>query len=97
VRELQAALGLVAADIGACIIPNSVKTLRPDIHYRDLADEHATSPIIMSYRVNDQSSDIDWIKQLIAEIYAENPVWLNGTRTKSAGDDQTILRNRAQN
>ena len=78
VRELQTALGLVAADMGACIIPSSVRLLRTDLCYRDLADDHATSPIIMSYRANDHSSDIDLVKQLIGEMYAQEPAWLDG-------------------
>lgn len=84
VRELQAALGLVAADIGACVIPSSVRTLRTDLCYRDLSDENATSPIIMSYRANDSSAEIALIKQLIAQMYAEEPVWLHPDR--AAGD-----------
>lgn len=78
VRELQTALGLVAADMGACIIPSSVRILRTDLCYRDLADDHAISPIIISYRANDHSRDIDLVKQLIGEMYSEEPAWLDG-------------------
>lgn len=85
VRELQTALGLVAADMGACIIPSSVRILRTDLCYRDLADDHATSPIIMSYRANDHSRDIDLVKQLIGEMYALDPAWLDGGNPSRAG------------
>jgi DNA-binding transcriptional LysR family regulator len=77
VRELQAALGLVAADDGICLIPASTRWMRADLRYRLIDDEHATSPIIMSYRINDQSGFIDLIKTLIREMYKENPPWLD--------------------
>lgn len=76
VRELQAALGLVAAEMGVCIIPTSAR-LRSDLVYRLLSDEQATSPIILSHRQNDDSWYIPAIKQLIAEMYAQNPPWLD--------------------
>ena len=76
VRELQTAMGLVAAEIGVCVIPASARFLRADLHYRLIDDERATSPIIMSHRVNDGSQHIALIKQLIKEMYAENPPWL---------------------
>lgn len=79
VRELQTALGLVAAEIGVCVIPASVRALRHDLHYRLLDDEYATSPIIMSYRSNDASGLIPLIKRLIREMYAERPTWLDTT------------------
>jgi DNA-binding transcriptional LysR family regulator len=77
VRELQAALGLVAAGDGICIIPASTRWMRTDLRYRLIDDEHATSPIIMSYRLNDQSGFIELIKTLIREIYEEKPPWLD--------------------
>lgn len=77
VRELQTALGLVAADAGICIVPASAMALRADLHYRLIDDEHATSPIIMSYRRNDDSELIELTRQIIRQMYAENPPWLN--------------------
>lgn len=77
VRELQTAMGLVAAESGVCIIPASARLLRSDLHYRLVDDDHATSPIILSHRINDTSRYIDLTKQLIAEMYAENPPWLD--------------------
>ena len=64
--------------MGACIIPGSVRILRPDLCYRELADDHAISPIIMSCRANDHSPDIELVRQLIGEMYALDPAWLNG-------------------
>lgn len=71
VRELQSALGLVAAEAGICLIPASAK-LRADIHYRLIKEERITSPIILSYRINDSSWYIDIIKELGQELYAEH-------------------------
>ncbi|MGF6527968.1 LysR family transcriptional regulator [Variovorax sp. PvP013] len=76
VRELQAALGLVAAEMGVCIVPAAAR-LRSDLVYRLIDDEQATSPIILSHRLNDDSWYIPAIKELIAEMYAENPPWLD--------------------
>ena len=76
VRELQAALGLVAAEMGVCIMPAAAR-LRSDLVYRLIDDELATSPIILSHRINDDSWYIAAIKQLIAEMYAQNPPWLD--------------------
>ncbi|OMQ42757.1 LysR family transcriptional regulator [Ensifer sp. 1H6] len=76
VREIQTALGLVAAAAGVCIIPSSARQMRNDVHYRLLEGEHATSPVILNHRANDNGYYIDLIKQLIQEMYAENPPWL---------------------
>jgi hypothetical protein len=76
VRELHAALGLVAAEVGLCIVPAAAR-LRADVVYRLIANEEVTSPIILSHRLNDDSWYIVAIKQLIAEMYAQNPPWLD--------------------
>jgi DNA-binding transcriptional LysR family regulator len=76
VRELHAALGLVAAEVGLCIVPAAAR-LRSDLVYRLIADEKATSPIILSHRLNDDSWYIGAVKQLIVEMYAQNPPWLD--------------------
>jgi DNA-binding transcriptional LysR family regulator len=41
-----------------------------------VASEAATSPVILNHRVGDNSRHIELIKQLIEEMYAENPPWL---------------------
>lgn len=76
VREIQTALGLVAAAAGICVIPSSARQMRNDVHYRLLEGKHVTSPVILNHRANDNGHYIDLIKQLIQEMYAENPPWL---------------------
>lgn len=76
VREIQTALGLVAAESGLCLIPASAR-LRNDLRYRLIDDPRATSPIILSHRLNDNAWYIDAIKQLVADMYAEKPAWLD--------------------
>nr|WP_153370148.1 LysR family transcriptional regulator [Rhizobium sp. ICMP 5592] len=77
VREIQAALGMVAAGVGLCIVPAASQRQRPDdVCYRMIGDEKATSPIIMSFRRSDADGKINQIKQLIREMYADNPPWL---------------------
>lgn len=69
VRELQIAIGLVAAEEGLAIIPESVSRSRShDVVYRDLL-EPATSPIIMSHRINDSSSELATMSAVIASEY----------------------------
>lgn len=77
VREIQTALGLVAADAGLCIIPSSARQMRSDVHYRLLEGKDVTSPVILSHRVGDNSASIDLVKRLIQDMYAEGPPWLD--------------------
>ena len=71
-RELQIALGLVAAGEGVSIVPKSVYGLkRDDIAYKDLDDEKLVSPIIMSMRMLDESEDIERMLRLIYDLYDE--------------------------
>lgn len=68
-RELQIAIGLVAAEEGVAVIPESVRRSRTeDVSYRELV-EPATSPIIMSHRVGDTSPELRLIAQVIARLY----------------------------
>ncbi|OMG75419.1 LysR family transcriptional regulator [Burkholderia ubonensis] len=56
VRELQTALGLVAAEVGVSLVPESVEGVRvKGVVYRRLPEPVATSPIIMSRRLHDES------------------------------------------
>src|SRR5262245_41812236 len=69
VRELQTALGLVAADVGIALVPSSVRRLgRDDVQYLALHEPEVTSPIIMSYRPNDRSTLLADMLKLIAEF-----------------------------
>lgn len=72
VNELQTALGLVASEAGVCIIPASA-TFRADLRYRPIADVHATSPIIMCHRLNDDGWYIASVKKLVDELYRGGP------------------------
>ncbi|MGV2052374.1 LysR family transcriptional regulator [Agrobacterium sp. 22-209-1] len=76
VREIQTALGLVAAESGLCIIPSSAKQMRSDVHYRLIEGDGATTPVILNHRLGDKSSNIGLVKRLIQEMYDENPPWL---------------------
>ncbi len=65
VSELQTALGLVAAQAGVCIVPTSVQRLRrDDIVFRPIAGSHITSPIIISTRDADTSSQVDLFRSI---------------------------------
>ncbi|MDK8874628.1 LysR family transcriptional regulator [Paracoccus sp. SSJ] len=88
VREIQTALGLVAADSGICIIPSSARQMRSDVRYRIIDSPRATSPVILNHRAGDTSRYLDLVKQLIRDMYAENPVWLeaNNLRAPIAGE-----------
>lgn len=68
VRELQTAIGLVAAQAGVCIVPSSVQRLqRDDVAYRPLLEINATSPVIMSWRREDVSDEIKLMVKLSRE------------------------------
>ena len=72
VRELQIALGLVAAGQGVSVVPSSVYGLkRDDVSYMELDDPTLVSPIIMSTRALDESRDIKEILELIYRLYEE--------------------------
>lgn len=72
VRELQIALGLVAAGEGISVVPSSVYGLkRDDVSYMELDDPTLTSPIIMSMRAMDESHDIKEMLELIYRLYEE--------------------------
>ena len=69
VRELQTALGLVAAAAGICLVPHSVRNLgRADIVFVDLDEPRMTSPIIMSFRTSDASAPLSHLRSLVSEF-----------------------------
>ena len=75
VREVQTALGLVAAGAGIVLVPASVEGLqREGVAYRALDEGGAVSPIIMSCRRNDRSPEIALVLKLIREIYREEDI-----------------------
>jgi DNA-binding transcriptional LysR family regulator len=70
VRELQVALGLVAAGMGVTIVPKSVLGLkRSDVCYMKMDEANLTSPIIFSIRALDKSEDIKSMLDLIYGLY----------------------------
>lgn len=75
VRELQIALGLVAAGEGISVVPSSVYGLkRDDVSYKELDDPTLVSPIIMSMRALDESRDIREMLELIYRLYEEERI-----------------------
>jgi LysR family transcriptional regulator, benzoate and cis,cis-muconate-responsive activator of ben and cat genes len=75
VRELQIALGLVAAGEGISVVPSSVYGLkRDDVSYKELDDPTLVSPIIMSMRLLDESRDIKEMLALIYRLYEEKKI-----------------------
>lgn len=75
VRELQTALGLVAAEAGVCVVPASVERLRRDnVVYRSLDEEGAVSPIIMSCRKDDRSPEIARLLDLVRDLYRRDGI-----------------------
>ncbi|PWC31396.1 LysR family transcriptional regulator [Azospirillum sp. TSO35-2] len=75
VRDVQTALGLVAADVGISLVTASVQHLRRDkVEYRPLDDAQAVSPLFMSHRVNDMSPEIAILLDAIRQVYRVNHV-----------------------
>lgn len=69
VRELQIAVGLVAAGEGVCIVPESVAKAHMDgVCYRSLPPE-AASPIIMNHRHEDRSPELRLLADVIVRTY----------------------------
>jgi len=68
VRELQIAMGLVAAGQGVSIVPESVQGMHHrNVVYRALADKHAFSPILFSIRHMDRSPEL---QNMLAAVYS---------------------------
>jgi len=68
VRELQIAIGLVAAGQGVAIVPESVEGMhQSNVVYRKLDDKHACSPIQFSVRYMDHAPELE---ALLATVYA---------------------------
>jgi DNA-binding transcriptional LysR family regulator len=74
VREVQTALGLVAAQSGVAIVPEALRRLqRDDVVYRPILESDAVSPIIMSFRIGDISREARFLEQICAEMYGPDP------------------------
>lgn len=75
VRELQVALGLVAAGEGIALVPHCLHSLkRPDVVYNSLNEQRLVSPIIMSIRQLDESEDIKTLLRMIYTLYDEQGI-----------------------
>ena len=73
VRELQTAIGLVAAHAGFCIVPESVQRLRrDDVCYLPLVETSARSPIMMIHRAGDISAELERLIAISCEIHAHD-------------------------
>lgn len=70
VKELQTALGMVAAGFGVCVVPLSASQLRQDVQFRRIDSPRATSPVIFYQRLNDHSPHIQMVKALVQERQA---------------------------
>jgi LysR family transcriptional regulator, benzoate and cis,cis-muconate-responsive activator of ben and cat genes len=71
--ELQTALGLIAAGLGVTIIPESVRRHdRDEITYLRLENPKLISPIILSYRKNDDSPLLRRLRALVHETLRSN-------------------------
>lgn len=69
VREVQTALGLVAAQSGRAIVPSSMRHIqREDIVYLPIG-ERPTSPIILSQRTMDDSANGALIKEIGRAVF----------------------------
>ena len=67
VRELQIAVGLVAAGEGVAVVPDSVQGMkRNNVAYRALTDRNAVSPVMFSVRKMDTSEEL---RNMLATIY----------------------------
>ncbi|TDN70070.1 LysR family transcriptional regulator [Paraburkholderia sp. BL10I2N1] len=70
VRELQTALGLVAAQVGVSLVPESVEGLRAHgVVYRPVLDANVSSPIIMSRRLQDESPTTTLFCSLARDLF----------------------------
>src|ERR1700761_3179375 len=75
VRELQIALGLVAAGEGISVVARrGYRLKRDDVSYKELDDPTLVSPIIMSMRALDESRDIREMLELVYRLYEEQQI-----------------------
>lgn len=70
VREIQLALGLVAAGEGVCIVPESAHSIQlTHLNYIPILDESAVSPVFLTMRNMDESEDIMSLFDCIYQVY----------------------------
>ena len=72
VRELQIAMGLVAAGQGIAIVPESVQGMHHrHVVYRKLLEKHAFSPILFSVRHMDRSPELENMLAAVYSVYED--------------------------
>lgn len=70
IREIQLALGLVAAGEGACIVPASARTIHlSHLNYIPILDDAAVSPIFLAHRSMDEGEHIRSLFDSIYQVY----------------------------
>ncbi|GAA6142717.1 LysR family transcriptional regulator [Hydrogenophaga sp. 5NK40-0174] len=84
---LQTAIGLVAAGMGASVVPQSVQRLtRDDITYRPISNLGVVSPVLMTTRVGDTSQDLS---TLCAAVVKACRASANATASPSSAGKKT--------
>lgn len=75
VRELQIAMGLVAAGQGIAIVPESVQGMHHrNVVYRKVEDKHAFSPIFFSVRDMDRTPELEDMLAAVYSIYDDQGI-----------------------
>lgn len=70
VRDVQIALGLVASAAGIALVPISMERVqRDDVRYLPVRENDAFSPIILSTRIADGSSETATLRQIAGRLY----------------------------
>lgn len=81
VRELQIAMGLVAAGQGIAIVPESVQGMHHrNVVYRPLDEPHAVSPIFFSVRHMDRSPELENILAAVYAVYDDHGIAHGGEK-----------------
>lgn len=81
VRDIQIALGLVAASEGVTLVPDSLKTVRTEqIHYHRLRHEDATSPIFMNILVDRPHRYIGELLNATYQVYENKGITYSSTQ-----------------
>ena len=75
IREVQLALGLVAADEGICIIPESARAIQiPNLIFIPLLDSTAISPVFLAARNMDENSNIQSLLDCVYQVYDQESI-----------------------
>lgn len=75
IRDVQLALGLVAAAEGICIVPKSAEAIQfLDLKYIPLLDKTAVSPIFLTTRNMDENSKLQSLIECVYQVYDEEPI-----------------------